>query len=403
MTRRAIWVIPALHTEGDEGIERRVTWLELFFDLFFVVTIAGLASALVHDATSAGLGEFALRFVPVWFIWVGFTIYNERFESSGLENRLFTFALMIPVIFLAAYGSSVLEASFVGFGVAYAAAKAVIILLWLRASWHVPAFRPVGYRYATGFAIAIALALLSTTFGGAVRLVLFGVAVIIDIATPFFTVRQQAALPRFSTSKLPERYGLFVIIVLGEIVVALVGGLSQQTSLTVGLAVDAVLGVAVVFAVWWLYFDFVARRPPRAGSRSAIAWGYLHLPFVMAVVSMGAGIENVLVAEGAMSSEVRVLIAAAAGALLVTLGLLELTLERYVDEPTHPWLSPGIKILVGLAAATGTGLPFASPTVLLVALLLSLAIPAVYGAWVWFAQPADAPTPGREETDQALG
>lgn len=104
-----------------------------------------------------------------------------------------------------------------------------------------------------------------------------------------------------------------------------------------------------------------------------------------------------------MSSEVRVLIAAAGGALLVTLGLLELTLERQIDEPTHPRLSPGIKILVGLAAAMGTGLPLANPTVLLVALLLSLAIPAVYGAWVWFAQSADAPTAGREETEQPLG
>jgi low temperature requirement protein LtrA len=327
----------------------------------------------------------------VWFIWVGYTIYNERFESAGLENRLFTFVLMIPVIFLAVFGQDHLEESFVGYAVSYAAAKTVIILLWLRASWHVPAFRPVGYRYAGGFAVAVALALLATGLEGSVRYAVFGLAVLIDVATPFTTVQQQAALPRFSTSKLPERYGLFVIIVLGETVVALVGGLADQSPVTAGLAVEAVLGVAFVFAVWWLYFDFVARRPPRRAARSAIAWGYLHLPLVMAVVAAGAGIENVLVSEGVLSVEVRAIVAAATGVLLVAMGVLELTLERAVDEPTHLRLSSWIKYGVGAIAALVAVLPISSPTVLLVVLLALMAVPAAYGVWVWFLHPAADP------------
>lgn len=381
-TRRPIWVRPSLHTESEADVDRRVSWLELFFDLFFVVAIAQVSHGLADHPTTVGFIDFITRIVPVWFIWVGYTVYNERFESEGLENRLFTFLLMIPVIFLAVAGHDELATSFRTFVLAYAAAKLIITALWLRASWHVPRFRPVGLRYSAGFVVAIAVAIISTTLPFASGRWLFLIAVAIDIGTPWLTIGQQAQLPRFSTSKLPERYGLFVMIVLGETIVAVVGGLAEMAVIDFALGSNAVLAVAIGFLVWWLYYDFVGRRSPRRNARSSIFWGYLHLPLVIAIVSLGAGLRNLLT-EASLEPSTRLLVTFGVSGVLLSIGLLELTLHRDDDEPTDRE-SPLLKLLIGVLVLGSVWVTITGPTTQLLLTFAALAVPALYGAWVWF-------------------
>ena len=100
--KREWWQKPGLRTDEEDKKHRPVTWLELFFDLVFVVVIARLSHNLVGDVTAGGLFVFLFMFVPVWWIWNGVTYYNERFESEGVEMRFFTFLTMIPVAGLAA-------------------------------------------------------------------------------------------------------------------------------------------------------------------------------------------------------------------------------------------------------------------------------------------------------------
>jgi low temperature requirement protein LtrA len=369
-----------------------VSWLELFFDLFFVVAVAQLSHGLAEHPTGDGFAGFAVRIVPIWFIWVGYTVYNERFESHGLENRIFTFLLMIPVIFIAVAAHDDLRSSFSLFCLSYAAAKVVIVGLWLRASLHVPRFRPVGYRYCAGFAIAIALAVVAASLGFEAGFGIFLLAVIIDVGTPWLTIREQAQLPRFSTSKLPERYGLFVMIVLGEMVVAVVGALADLPAADVPrTAGRTVTGVAIGFLVWWLYYDFVARRPPRRQSLSAIFWGYLHLPLVVSIVSLGAAVRN-LIASGSMAWETRLLVVLPGAGVLIAIALLEMTLEREDAEPTHRISSPLLKVVVALVLTMTLLIGLSVPIWQLAFVLASMLIPALYGAWVWFFNPRASAT-----------
>ena len=97
---------------------------------------------------------------------------------------------------------------------------------------------------------------------------------------------------------LVERFGLFTIIVLGEIIVGAVSGLSSQHHLTWEGGLLALLGVLIAVGLWWVYFDFVSHRQPRTTRGHVTSWIYLHLPFTASVAAAGAAILNLLSHEG---------------------------------------------------------------------------------------------------------
>jgi low temperature requirement protein LtrA len=143
--------------------------------------------------------------------------------------------------------------------------------------------------------------------------------------------------------------------------------------------------------MWWIYFDFVARRPPKPGVGWSYAWGYLHMPLVMSVTATGAGILNTITNEQDVLPEpVRMLIALSVGFSLIAIGLLENTLRRESNEPAHPRLSPALKF-VGALGAIGLGLwGNGLGAIALLSLLFGLlAIQMIYGLLVWFNMEID--------------
>jgi low temperature requirement protein LtrA len=390
-TDRRWWQRAALRTDEDFELERRVSWLELFFDLVFVVVIARLSHGLAMHVTGHGVIEFCLQFMAVFWAWNAFTYYTERFESDGLENRLFTFLAMAAVCGLAVWTEDGLGAHYAGFVTAYLITRLINIAQWIRAAVHEPQFRPSAARFVTGFLIAAPLALAGLRAEDAVRWTLFAAAVVVEIATPSFTVRLQAALPRLSTSKFPERFGQLTMIVLGESVVGVITGLSELNDareLDVARLAQGGLGLCLCIGLWWIYFDFIGRRSPMPRFGVALGWVYLHLLALIGITASGAGI-SLLIADGAEGPGRRLLSAAVAVAL-IGFGLLEMTLARRPDEPTHPVVSPTIKLAAGLIAAlTLLDLHWAATPLLIVLVVVQL--PAViYGLVVWYR-----PTPAR--------
>jgi low temperature requirement protein LtrA len=393
LAKRQWWEKPRLRTDEEEDRERRVGWLELFFDLVFVVVVAELSHSLAGDVSIEGIIGFILLFIPVWWIWIGGTFYNERFETSDISNRIFVFLQMLPVAALAVFAHDALGETSVGFALAYAAGRVIIIILWLRGGWYEKIFRPVSNRYAIGFGLSFLLFVGSIFVPPPARFWLWGLGLLIDLVTPITTLHIQARLPRFSTSRLPERLGLFVIIVLGETVVGVVRGVAEQHNLTLATGLTGVLGMALGFGLWWVYFDFVARRQFKQGRWWFLSWTYLHMPLLMGIVAAGAGISNVVASEEAtLPDEVRWLISGAMAAALIFMGLIELTLRRREDEPTHPRLSPALKFAGGLGAIGLAGVGTELGPIMLLSLLLGLIfIQMLYGAYVWFRQPIAEP------------
>ena len=383
---------------------RSVGWLELFFDLVFVVVVSRLAHYLAGHLTPRVVLEFTIQFAGVFWIWNAFTYYTERFESGGLEDRFFTFLALLPVAGLAVFAEGGLAEHHDEFAIAYLCARAVNMIGWVRAARNVEAFRPVAKRFLIGFIVPALLIVISMESGPDERLWLWGIAVLIDVLTPSLTMRQQAKLPPISMDRFPERFGLFTLIVLGESLVGVIGALSvlsDNDGLRRSTWLTAPFGLAIGFGLWWLYFDFVARRPPRQQVTNVLVWVYLHLLAVTMIAVTGAGISLAIVddATGALDLGSQRLVATGVGGTLIAVALLETTLIRRRDEPTHPLMSPFLKIATGaLALLAGWAAEQWSTTSLFVLLLTSIVIPCAYGALVWYA-PAARPGAGRSAID----
>jgi len=385
MTKNQFWHIPQLRTDEDQAKHRKVTWLELFYDLFVVVVISKLANELVGDITVQDMVGYVLLFVPIWWIWIGSTYYNERFETEGLENRLMFLMFMFPLVGLAVFVHDALGQNSAGFALSYVVGRLIITLLWLRASIHVKAFRPVGKIFVLGFSISIVMFLISIFVSAEVRYAIVGIALVTDMATPWFTLKEQAKLPRFSTSKLPERFGLLLIIVLGESVAGVVKGLSETADLSAMKILIALIGVILGFTLWWIYFDFIARRVAKPTIVASILWSYLHLPLAGGIAAIGASLTNLILNQNHVLPGFVQLIAFESFAVtLISMGFLELTLRRDPKEPTHPKMSPILKTGTGfLSAFFGLFLkPIDSISVLAILILINL-IHVGYGFWVW--------------------
>jgi low temperature requirement protein LtrA len=129
---------PRLRTYEEEGeTERRATWLELFFDLVFVVAVAQLATKLSKDTSAAGFGTFCGLFLPALWAWIGFAFYANRFDTDDVLYRAMKMAAMLGIAALAVnVPHATTEHGSVGFAVSYVSVRAVLLAMYLRARPH---------------------------------------------------------------------------------------------------------------------------------------------------------------------------------------------------------------------------------------------------------------------------
>lgn len=335
------WQIPQLRAAEED---RRASWLELFIDLMFVAIISALARQLAVDITWLGVAAFTLVFLPAWWIWTGLTIYNDRFETDDVSHRLAFFAVLIALGGMAVSAKHFFTDGFWLYALSYVLARVVIIVLWVRAGYHNPTARPLTTRYAVGFGIAAAMWLVALAVPWPVRLDVIVLAILIDFATPLATLRAQEDLPRLSATHLPERFGLFIIIVLGEAVIGVEAAAALDFSR--GHLAQAAIGpamLAVAFVLWWLYFDHVAENPPPASPLLSMAWAYPHLLLALVLGTFGAAAQALVGAGRSHEPPALALACTSVGLAFATIALLEFVTEPGAERH-HPARSLGVHL-----------------------------------------------------------
>jgi low temperature requirement protein LtrA len=289
---------PRLRTRGRDLDEmRRATWLELFFDLVFVAAVSQLANALAAEPTTTRFFEFMGLFVPVWWAWMGFTFYANRFDTDDLVYRLLMLCAMFGVAALATTIPSVFQGATNGFALAYIAVRLVLLTLYARASRHVPEARALVRTFLTFFGAAILVWVASLAFDAPWAYVLWGVALCIELSAP---IRAWRLLPDAPVDRrhLPERFGLLTLIVLGESVLAVVVGVSK-ISWDAGSAAAAAMGFLVAAALWWIYFDFLDEGALTArGIFGGLTYTYMNYFVVVGLAALGAGVKLAILSSG---------------------------------------------------------------------------------------------------------
>jgi len=282
-----------LTVNTDQG-ERHASWLELFFDLVFVLAVAKVAAVLAKETDLVGFLKYVALFVPVWWSWVGYTFYADRFETDETQYRVMMFAAMLAVAALAV----TLGGAFTGEGdaaviVCYVLVVLVLVALYARTAVHVPLARALAWQYILGLGGTAAILLASLLFQPPLRYGVWAAAIVLALITPFLNIRQTRIIP-FDLDHIPERFGLFTIIVLGEAVIATANGASgvPWNLMTIGVAA---LGFAMAACIWWINFEFVeddAIRSDRLFPRFVYLYG--HFFIVASIVAIGIGVEHAI-------------------------------------------------------------------------------------------------------------
>jgi low temperature requirement protein LtrA len=300
---------PRLRSIENLDQERHASWLELFFDLIFVLAVAQVAHSLNKDLTLAGFLGYLALFLPVWWAWVGYSFYADRFESDEVIFRLLMFAGMLAMAALAVNVNQVFHGGDTAFAVSYIAVRGILIALYLRAAYYVPLARELSARYAAGFLLGLLVWLASFFVPAPVKYWLWVSGFLIELCTPFFNLSVIKRTP-YDASHVPERFGLFTLIVIGEAVltgVTGVAGLDWELTSTL----IAACGFAIVTTIWWMYYEFVESTGIRQGSMFA-GQVYLHAHFFIAVGVAAIGVAT----QHAIQEARRPALSAGAGWLL---------------------------------------------------------------------------------------
>ena len=389
-TFRRLWQPPGRYE--DRATDRRVTFLELFFDLVFVVVISQLAHHLATHPSWSGVGWFVFLFYAVWSSWLNGTLYHDLHTTNDISVRVFTFAQMLAVSVMAVFIGDIPGEGSTGFALAYAANTSVLVILWFRTGLHDPQHRPGSVPYSTGYLIAALLFVVSVAFDGPLRYWLWAAALAAEVAGWVVGMYRwkppatQGGDARISTTpSLIERMGLFVIIVLGEVIVGAVTGMAEIHPIEADGIVIGLLGVVVAIGLWWIYFDLISYRAPVP--RRTQLWLNLHFPLVVAIGAGGAAVLNTVehVVEPLPDAVRWLLVGSLAGAVL-SIALIAWALEL---RRTQPELYRTAEIALPLSAllCLGVGLTAWGAKASLTAMVVLLLAPVAAGVVVWLKHP----------------
>ena len=317
-----------LRSRAGGSHDRRVTWLELFFDLIFVAAVAQVAAPLHEHYSVAGLVRFTPLFALIWWAWTGHTVFCTRFDPDDGLQRVLTLVQMFAVAVMAANAKDALDSTeSAGFAAAYAAVRLVLVTQYLRAR-QVPGARPLATRYLAGHGMAALLWLASALVPAPGRFWIWGLAFALDLGTPWLAVPHTVTAPP-DAAHLPERFGLFTLILLGESVVAVMRGMESQEGWPPGAAVAAFLGMGIAFVIWWWYFDGAAgaSEQPVRTRREAFRfhiWTYAHFPLALGIVVAGVGVQLIVTAaaRAELAADETMLLATATGLVMAAVTVI---------------------------------------------------------------------------------
>ena len=365
------------HTEAH----RQASWLELLFDLSFVVAVAQAAIQLEHAFAAghpgSGLVGYLVVFAAIWWAWMAFTWFANVFDTDDGPYRLLMFVMIAGSLGLAAGVPQIAQLDFRIGVISYVVMRLAYVGQWLRVfTTGQPLWTPIARRMIVLTTISQIGWILFLRVPLDLRLSVFAVLFTADLATPYLAGWD--ARMGGHRHHIVERYGLFTIIVLGESIAAAtvaVAGAIDTGVAALPLLVLASGGLIIVGGLWWIYFDFCTGRAPEGNRRAQFLWGYAHYLVFAAIAAIGAGLslsvevlgdpEHVRVSESAAA----LLIGGAVAVCLLTITFIELVAEQGVE-----WADAAVKSAAALAVLGAVlAAPFltAPVSVLLTGLILA--------------------------------
>ena len=395
--KQRFWQPPRAH--GDVIEDRSVGFIELFYDLVFVVVISRAAHTLAEHLTWRGVGEFAAIFGMIWLAWLNGTVYQDTHGREDGRSRTLIFIQMMILALLAVYTADAAGDDGRGFAIVYTGLLLVLTWMWFTVRrLDSDEYMAITAQYLSGMVASVVVVAASALLPAGARVVVWGIFVLAWAAGSMFIERSTALeLGVTPTESTVERFGLFTIIVLGEVVVGVVTGLSEAERDAATVA-TGIVGLMIGFGFWWTYFDFVGRRHPGTGG-GMMTWVISHLPVTMAIAASGAALVG-LVEHGGDARSPANAAWVLSGAVAVALLALITTMWSLADFDRLPSIYRPLTRAMAAAAAASMFVGWLRPAPWALALALVAIMSAVWwlavDRWLRLPNPSDALPGGAE-------
>ena len=364
-------------------VDRRVSPLELLYDLVYVAVIGQAAHHLAEDVTGRTIVEFAIVFSLIWIAWVNGSLYIELHGQEDGRTRSIVFVQMGILALLAVFAGGAAGDGGPGFALVYSAFLLFITVLWflVRRQDQIEGrseFLGATARYTVTVGILSAVTFASAFVETDARLVIWVGCIVGYNGLMVYMGRRPVGIQggMTPTDSLVERFGLFTIIVLGEVVLGVVEGLSVAERDLKTIA-TGMLTLGIGFGFWWVYFDIVGGRLPKADGRSLVIWTLCHLPITLAITAGGAASVSLIehAHDLAAPPDTALLLGGA-----VALGLLaEIPLSRaLVDGERLRAVFGPLRVAMAVGAVVALLAGIAAPNPLVLALILGAVLSVLW-------------------------
>ena len=376
--RRWFWRPPRAH--GEIEAERRVSFLELFCDLVYVVVIAQAARELASSVSVRGYLEFLVVFSVVWVAWANGTLYYELHGREDGRTRTFVFIQMAILALLAVFTGKAAGETGTAFAVVLIGFLTVMTWLWYTVRRQDrPEYMATTARYLAAMVASIVVLAISAVLPTDGRLIAWAAFSTGWLALMLYfgwSSRRGSAMGIVPTDAMVERFDLLVIIVLGEVVTGVVNGLAGADHDPITL-VTGFVALLVGFGLWWIFFDVGGRRLPRLDGLAVNTWMEAHLPIAIAIVGAGAAMIGLIehAHEPTTPPVTAWLLAGSVALLLIALGLMTRTLADY---QRHADIYRPLAFAMVAAAGVALLVGWWRPAAWLLALLLAAILAAVW-------------------------
>ncbi len=265
--------------------DRRVSWLELFFDLVYVIAIARITHHFALHITVEGFFEYAIVFILIFWGWVNGSLYHDLHGNEGLRTRLMTLWQMMIIAAFAVVIEQPTEKGYFNIIIVFMIMQIYITYMWWSVGFYDRSHRKYNLPYTVLYLTALALMGLSLMVSVQGQKIIFPFILICNFAPPFIS---QALLRRDRSeinlsSSMFERLGLFTIIVFGELVAGVINGISGIPEPDFVTWLNFALAISIAFALWWIFFTLVSNTEAKKGFLNASLLEILYIPTIISL------------------------------------------------------------------------------------------------------------------------
>lgn len=333
--------------------ERKISWLELFYDLVYVIVISKITHYLAEHHNFSGLLDYMFLFAMTFWGWYNGSQYHDLHGTPGIRTRFMTLWQMMAVGAFAVTLESPAESLVFRSTFALLFLQLFITYLWWSVGIYDKAHRKLNVPYTVAFLIAFALLVITFFVPQPYQRMLSWVALFLNYFPFAFTaVRMEKRNVDFSLSaNMTERLGLFTIIVFGEAILGVINSVCHLPELNFATWLCFGLGILIVFALWWIFFSLIADRECRHGMWAGNTMALTYIPTLASLGMVGAAfpslLEHAMQEHDGFSSSLQIIYGVSVAVFLCCISLI----SRFLVYPED--YGKGKKLLQPFLVMTG--------------------------------------------------